>query len=61
MIPIPFGDATQWMRNVLVAGGASVRWQEPERRVGNPRVVGWPDAPADFNPFLRALVPMIGI
>lgn len=61
VIPIPFGEATQWTRNVLATGGASVRWQGWERRVGNPRVVGWPDAKADFNPFLRALVPTIGI
>ncbi len=61
VIPIPFGEATQWTRNVLAAGGASVRWQGGEHRVGYPRVVEWPDARADFNPFLRALVPAIGI
>ena len=50
-IPLPFGDATQWARNVFAAGGASIRYAGREYRVTAPRIVER-DAIADRLPRL---------
>jgi deazaflavin-dependent oxidoreductase (nitroreductase family) len=39
IIPLPFGDATQWARNVFAAGGGTIRLAGREHRVAGPRVV----------------------
>jgi deazaflavin-dependent oxidoreductase (nitroreductase family) len=60
-IPIPFGDATQWVRNVLAAGSCTLRWRGRDHLVVNPRVVDWSEAKPFVNPVLRAIIPLIGI
>ncbi|MGH9137804.1 MAG: hypothetical protein ACRD0G_12260 [Acidimicrobiales bacterium] len=39
MIPLPYGDATDWVRNVLAAGGAELRCRGRSLRLTNPMVV----------------------
>jgi deazaflavin-dependent oxidoreductase (nitroreductase family) len=39
VIPVPFGDATQWVRNLLAAGGGSLRVGGHTRRFEEPRIV----------------------
>jgi deazaflavin-dependent oxidoreductase (nitroreductase family) len=39
MIPLPFGDATQWARNLFAAGGGFVRSGGREYRIVEPRIV----------------------
>jgi deazaflavin-dependent oxidoreductase (nitroreductase family) len=39
LIPLPFGDATQWARNLFAAGGGSIRFAGREYRISEPRIV----------------------
>jgi deazaflavin-dependent oxidoreductase (nitroreductase family) len=39
VIPLPFGDATQWARNLFSAGGGSVRLAGRELAITEPRIV----------------------
>jgi deazaflavin-dependent oxidoreductase (nitroreductase family) len=61
LIPIPFGDATQWVRNVLAAGSSTLTWRGRDHLVVNPRVIDWSEARPRVNPVLRAIVPIVGI
>jgi deazaflavin-dependent oxidoreductase (nitroreductase family) len=38
-VPLPFGDATQWAKNVFAAGGATIRSAGREYPVVEPQVV----------------------
>lgn len=40
LIPLPFGDATQWARNLFAAGGGTLRYAGREHPIGEPQVVG---------------------
>ena len=39
LVPLTFGDRSDWCRNVLEAGGCSIRWRGRDHRAVNPRVV----------------------
>jgi deazaflavin-dependent oxidoreductase (nitroreductase family) len=39
LIPLPFGDATQWARNLFAAGGGTLRYAGREQRIAEPRIV----------------------
>lgn len=39
LIPLPFGDATQWARNLFAAGGGTLRYAGREHRIAEPQVV----------------------
>ena len=39
LIPLPFGDATQWARNLFAAGGGSIRFAGREYGITEPRIV----------------------
>ena len=61
VIPLPWGEKTDWCRNVRAAGGAVVRWGGKDYAVSAPEVIDRATAgPAFFAP-IRALLPMIGI
>ena len=38
-VPLPFGDATQWAKNVFASGGGTIRYAGREYRVVAPRIV----------------------
>ena len=38
LIPLPFGDATQWAKN-LFAGGGSIRFAGREYQIDEPRII----------------------
>jgi hypothetical protein len=61
VIPVPFGDATQWVRNVVAAGGCTVRWRGREYRALAPELLDWVQARSSFGAILRAIVPVTGI
>jgi deazaflavin-dependent oxidoreductase (nitroreductase family) len=61
VIPMPFGERTNWVNNVLAAGGATLRWAGREYRVGDPRVVDADEAMGAFSGVQRALLPRFGI
>jgi deazaflavin-dependent oxidoreductase (nitroreductase family) len=39
LIPLPFGDATQWAKNLFAAGGGSIRYAGREQQVDEPRII----------------------
>ena len=39
IIPLPFGDATQWAKNLFAAGGGSIRSGGVEHRIVEPQIV----------------------
>ena len=56
LIGLPWGAGTNWARNVLAAGGATVTWKGGDHQVSNPRLVGPEEAVALAKPVLRRLV-----
>jgi deazaflavin-dependent oxidoreductase (nitroreductase family) len=46
LIPLPFGDATQWARNLFAAGGGAIRFAGREYRITEPRIVEHDEARA---------------
>ncbi len=60
-IPLPWGEATQWLRNVLAADGATLRWRGSDHRVSAPRVVPFKEAGDAFRPAHRALMRASGV
>jgi deazaflavin-dependent oxidoreductase (nitroreductase family) len=61
VIPMPFGDATNWASNVIAAGGATIRWAGADRRVTDPRVITGDEAAPAFDRIQRFLIPRLGI
>jgi deazaflavin-dependent oxidoreductase (nitroreductase family) len=61
VIPIPFGEATQWVRNVTAAGGCRLTWAGSEHELVEPRVVEWDEAKPLWSPVLQAVIPVVGI
>lgn len=62
IVPMPYGERTDWYRNVLAAGGCVIRWNGRTYRVGEPELVR--DAPATapgFGRFERAAMRRFGI
>lgn len=44
MIGLPWGVTTNWARNVVAAGGASLRWRGRDVELVHPRIVDGPAA-----------------
>lgn len=61
LIPLPFGDATQWARNLFAAGGGSLRSAGREFRIGNPEVVDREVAEGRLPMFVRFLSRRVGL
>jgi hypothetical protein len=62
VIPLPFGDGTQWIRNLFAADGG-LRWRAREYEIGRPERVNLDDAAVvDAVPrILRAAARTLGI
>lgn len=39
VVPMPYGERTDWYRNVMAAGGARIRWNGRDYRVAEPEVI----------------------
>ena len=60
-IPLPWGQETQWLRNVIAAGGCEIRWRGSDHTATAPRVIGFADAAGAFHPLQRAVMRAAGI
>jgi hypothetical protein len=60
-VPMPWGEGTQWARNVMAAGGCTLRWRARDHVVTDPAVVGLADAGEAFKPWQRALMKALGV
>jgi deazaflavin-dependent oxidoreductase (nitroreductase family) len=60
IIPLPFGDATQWARNLFAAGGGSLGWAGRDYRIAEPRIIDREDA-KDLPTVVRFLSRRLGL
>ncbi|HEX7172010.1 MAG TPA: nitroreductase/quinone reductase family protein [Candidatus Limnocylindria bacterium] len=60
-IPLPWGQETQWLRNVVAASGCEIRWRGAEHAATAPRVIGFEEAAGAFHPLQRAVMRAAGI
>jgi deazaflavin-dependent oxidoreductase (nitroreductase family) len=56
LIGLPWGPKTNWARNVLVAGGASVTWKGREYHATEPRLIEPAEAVALAKPLFKRIV-----
>lgn len=61
IVPLPFGDATQWARNLFAAGGASIRFAGREYRVVDPRIADRDEVAIHFPRVIRFITRRIGL
>jgi len=61
MIPLPFGDATQWARNVFAAAGARLRFAGRDYEIAEPRIVEGKAADAHLPLPLRFVAGGLGL
>jgi len=60
-IPLPWGEETQWLRNVVAANGCRIRWRGTDHAVASPCMIGFEEAADVFTPALRAVLRAAGI
>jgi hypothetical protein len=53
---VPWGEHTQWVRNVIADGGCTIRWRGTDHRATDPVLIGQDEAAAAFSPPLRAII-----
>ncbi len=61
IVPLTFGQGSDWFRNVRAAGGCVIRWRGTDYPLVEPEVVDWATARSAFLPVERALFPLFGI
>ena len=62
VVPLPWGEVTDWCRNVRAAGGCVVRWKGRDYRMVRPEVVDdAAEARAEFGGFERFMMRRLGI
>jgi deazaflavin-dependent oxidoreductase (nitroreductase family) len=61
VVPLPFGDATQWARNLFAAGGGSLTYAGRDYDVAEPRVIDRDEARALLPHLIRFLAARVGI
>jgi deazaflavin-dependent oxidoreductase (nitroreductase family) len=61
VIALAFGRQVDWYRNLLAAGGGSVRWRGRRYAIGSPAAIEPETALASFHPVQRAALRLGGI
>lgn len=56
LIGLPWGPKTNWARNVIAAGGATLTWKGGEHRATEPRLVDGSEAATLAAPLFRPIV-----
>lgn len=56
LIGLPWGRDTNWGRNVLAAGGATLTWKGQEFEATEPRIIEGPEAAAMARPLFRPVI-----
>jgi hypothetical protein len=58
---MPWGESTDWYRNVRAAGDCAIRWKGRDYPVGQPEVIDIAAARASFGATARAVMARVGI
>ena len=61
VVPMPWGERTDWYRNVRAAGGCVIRWKSRDYPMVQPEVIDAAAAGAAFGAFQRAMAARFGI
>lgn len=61
VIPLPFGDRTQWAKNLLASGTGSLRWKGRDWAFREPAIVETAVARSALGPVFGRLVDLVGI
>ena len=61
VIALPWGHQTQWLLNVVAAGGCSIRWRGEDHPATEPRVVGAAAVATAYSPVQRWILRTAGV
>jgi deazaflavin-dependent oxidoreductase (nitroreductase family) len=61
VIPLTWGERTDWFQNVRAANGCIVHWRGAEYSVAQPEIVEGPDARSTFHPVERVILKLAGV
>lgn len=61
VIPMPFGEATDWVRNVLAAGTCAITWKGHRYELDHPETIDRRAAAPAFGGLLGRMLPVVGI
>ncbi|HEY3218477.1 MAG TPA: nitroreductase family deazaflavin-dependent oxidoreductase [Candidatus Limnocylindria bacterium] len=61
VLPLPWGEGTDWCRNLRAAGGGVIHWRGANIEVDRPEIIDTAAALPAFNAVLRPIVGHIGI
>ena len=61
VVPLPWGEGTDWCRNLRAAGGGIVHWSGVDYEVTAPEVIDTAAALPAFNTVMRPIVRLTGI
>jgi deazaflavin-dependent oxidoreductase (nitroreductase family) len=61
IVPMPWGEGTDWFRNVRAAGGCVIRWKGRDYQMGKLEVVDASSAQSAFTGSMRAGMTRFGI
>ncbi|GHO47862.1 hypothetical protein [Ktedonospora formicarum] len=61
VVPLTFGEKTDWYRNALATNGCVIQWEGVEYRLIDPQIISPKVALPAFNLAERILLPMLGI
>jgi deazaflavin-dependent oxidoreductase (nitroreductase family) len=61
VLPLPWGEGTDWCRNLRAAGGGSVQWRGADYAVDSPEVIDTAEALPAFAAAMRPIVRLVGI
>src|SRR5215217_1667007 len=62
IVPMPWGESTDWYRNVRAAGECTIRWKDRDYSLVDPEVIGDAAATAPgFSAPERAMMTRLGI
>ena len=61
VVPMPWGERTDWYRNVRAAGGCTIRWKGHYHPVDQPETLDPHAVMSTFNTIERAIMSRLGI
>jgi len=61
VIALPWGDRTQWVRNVIASGSCTIRWRGTDHTATHPRVIGTAEAASAFSSIQRRILRTAGV
>ena len=61
VIPLTWGERTDWFQNIRAAGGCTLHWRGSEYALAEPEIVDRADARATFHPLERLVLRLGGV